>query len=393
MSDLRTLRILHCLRAPLGGVLRHVRDLARAQAAAGHAVGLVCDAEGGSPHQVSLLDELRPMLALGLHRVSMGRAIGLGDLVAAARIHRLAAPLAPDVLHGHGAKGGTFARLVGLALRATGTPVRRFYSPHGGSLHYAPSSLEGRVYFALERLLERATESLVFVSRFEEQAYTDKVGAPRCGAALVYNGLTDPEFIPVTPDADAADFVCVGEMRHLKGTDVLIRALIELACRGTPATAWLVGPGTERPLYERMVADAGLADRIRFRDSMPIREALALGRVAVVPSRAESLPYVVLETIAAGRPLIATAVGGIPEIFGGQSHRLVPPDDAGALAEALADARAAPEPALARAAALRAAIRPVFSTAAMAAAVEAVYRGRAEAPSVSRPLPRPAEAA
>ena len=81
---------------------------------------------------------------------------------------------------------------------------------------------------------------------------------------------------------------------------------------------------------------------------MPARQALALGRVMVVPSRVESLPYIVLEAAASGKPLIATKVGGIPEIYGPLSGNLVPAEDAPALAEAIG--RSLDEPAAAAAA-------------------------------------------
>ena len=68
---------------------------------------------------------------------------------------------------------------------------------------------------------------------------------------------------------------------------------------------------------------------------MPTREAFAGARAIVVPSRAESMPYVVLEAIAAGMPIIATRVGGIPEIFGPAADELVAPGDAAALARAI----------------------------------------------------------
>ncbi len=72
--------------------------------------------------------------------------------------------------------------------------------------------------------------------------------------------------------------------------------------------------------------------------AMPARQAQTLGRIMVVPSRAESLPYVVLEAAAAGMPMITTQVGGIPEIYGPLTDTLVPPEDAGALAKAIARA-------------------------------------------------------
>ncbi|MCW1839872.1 glycosyltransferase [Prosthecomicrobium hirschii] len=374
MADGKSLRIVHCLRAPVGGVFRHVEDLVRHQAAAGHAVGLVCAAGSATGHEAQRLDDLAGDLALGVHRVPMGRSIGPRDLLAAARLWRRLSPLRPDILHGHGAKGGTFARLVGQALRAGGIPVARLYSPHGGSLHFAPASLEGRVYFAVERALERLTESLVFVSRFEEAAYRAKVGAPRCRSSLIYNGVSAAEFAPVAADPDAADFVCVGEMRDLKGTDLVIEAVARLRAAGRPVTAALIGPGTERDRYEALARERGLLGVVTFGESRPIRRALARGRTVLVPSRAESLPYVVLETIAAARPLIATAVGGIPEIFAAEAGRLIAPGAVEPLADAMAAALDDPTGHQDRAVRLAAAIRPTFSSAAMAGSMEALYR-------------------
>jgi len=83
------------------------------------------------------------------------------------------------------------------------------------------------------------------------------------------------------------------------------------------------------------VESLGLSEAIRFRAAMPARQALALGRVMTVPSRAESLPYVVLEAAAAGMPLITTNVGGISEIYGPQADALIPADNVPAMAEAI----------------------------------------------------------
>lgn len=370
--------ILHVVRAPAGGVLRHIIDLSHGQVARGHRVGVICDAVANGAIEEERLNALDAELPLGVTRISVARGVGLGDLSALRAVARVAAPLNPDVLHGHGAKGGAFARLAGALLRRKGSSVARFYAPHGGSLHYARNSPEGRFYFTVERLLERATESLLFVSDYERQAYAEKVGTPRCDARLVHNGLTPAEFETVTPAPDASDVLFLGHMRTLKGVDVLIRALA-IAARERPVTATLVGAGEERAAFEALVGELGLGSTVRFRDPMPAREAFALGRLMVVPSRHESLPYVILEAVAAGLPLIASRVGGIPEILNGDAPELVPADDPQALAAALLRDLADPDAATARAAARREQIRDGFSVAAMVEAIEATYRSHLRA--------------
>src|SRR5258708_2151425 len=100
----------------------------------------------------------------------------------------------------------------------------------------------------------------------------------------------------------------------------------------------VVGDGADRGTFESAVAAHSLGTAIHFAGAKPARTAFALGRMLVVPSRAESLPYVVLEAAAAGLPIIATDVGGIPEIFGPDAGDLVHPNDPTALANAIAAA-------------------------------------------------------
>lgn len=370
----RPLRIVHCFRAAVGGVFRHVRDLAAAQSSAGHAVGMICDSTTGGAYEEELFAGIAPQLALGLWRVPMRRQIAPSDIAATYRLMQQVRALDPDILHAHGAKGGAYARVIGTLLRASGARVARIYSPHGGSLHYDMTGLGGRVYFAAERLLERMTDAFIFVSRFEADAYAAKVGAPRKPARIVRNGLRPEEFEPVAPRPDASDFLFVGELRDLKGPDVFIEALACLHRDGGSApTAVIVGSGDAKSRCQALVREHGLSASVVFLPPMPVREAFARGRIMVVPSRAESMPYIVLETAAAGLPLVATKVGGIPEILGEATESLVPPGDASALAAAMRDVRDNLPAASRRAAALRASIQPVFSVAAMASAINSVY--------------------
>jgi glycosyltransferase involved in cell wall biosynthesis len=136
----RKLRILHCLRAPVGGLFRHVRDLASAQAARGHEVGVVCDGSTGDALTERRLAELVPSLGLGLVRVPMSRNAGPADVRATLAIRSLARKHGVDVLHGHGAKGGVYARLAARSLDRSGRRIASVYTPHGGSLHYDRST-------------------------------------------------------------------------------------------------------------------------------------------------------------------------------------------------------------------------------------------------------------
>jgi glycosyltransferase involved in cell wall biosynthesis len=362
----RRLNVLYVLRAPVGGLFRHVVDLARGVAARGHRVGLIADATGGAQAETTLA-ALAPELALGLSRVAMSRQIGLRDLTALAHVARRAAEVEADVVHGHGAKGGAYARL------AAARRALRVYTPHGGSLHYRWSSPTGAVYLALERALLWRTDLFLFESAYGRDVFRAKVGDPGAAARVVHNGVSEAEFAPVAPDPQATDLAFIGELRALKGIDVLLEAIALLAQGGLPVTATIVGDGPDRAALQAQAAAQGLATRVRFVGAKPARAGFALGRLLVVPSRAESLPYIVLEAAAAAVPLIATRVGGIPEIFGPDAADLVAPGDPAALADAIRAALQHPTTASDAALRLQARVRAGFSAGAMAQAVLAGY--------------------
>jgi len=360
------------MRAPVGGLFRHVRDLAHEQARRGHAVGLVCDAATGGKMARDALADLEKHCTLGVARIAMGRLPGISDLSAIARVSRIAEHSAAQILHGHGAKGGAYARLA--QLTGAHGPAHRFYTPHGGSLHYSPRSPAGMVVLAVERMLLKRTDGLIFESAYGRDVYTAKVAEPTCPARVVHNGVRRDEFEPVAPFPHAADILFVGEMRALKGVSTLLRAIGKLSAAGERVTAVLVGEGAEKAKLEAEAARLGLNRQIAFRPAMPTREAMALAHLLVVPSLAESLPYVVLEAASAGMPLIATNVGGIPEIFGPLSDALVPPGDADALTEAIRTARAHPAALAKRTKRLRARIRADFSVSGMSESILDFYR-------------------
>jgi glycosyltransferase involved in cell wall biosynthesis len=339
MTTGEPLRILHCFRSPIGGIFRHVRDLVEEHRAAGHEVGILCDSSTGGEYEDRLFESIKPQLSLGLTRLPMQRGISPTDVAALLKSYRHIKSLRPDVLHGHGAKGGAMVRMIGSVLRVNRYCVARVYSPHGGSLHFQRGTLAGQVVLRLERLQERFGDAIVFVCDYERRTYEAKVGKPQIPSRVVYNGINETEFDPVAATPDAANFLYIGMLRDLKGPDVFIEAFRRVETQvGRPLTALVVGDGPDEARYRTMIAGLGLASRIRMMPAMPARKAFGLAKVVVVPSRAEAMPYIVLEALAAGKPLIASRVGGIPEVLGETSEALTIPGDVEDLARVMTDA-------------------------------------------------------
>lgn len=366
-----SLRILQILRAPVGGLFRHVRDLTRELAARGHQVGIVADSLHTDALSEERLDQLRPCALLGIHSLPIPRMFGPDDILSALKVRRLADRLKVDVLHGHGAKGGLNARLARIGARSRVA----LYTPHGGVLNYAPGSVAGRAFRQVEHLLAAATDGIVFESAFAQAAYVDQIAAPGCPAPVIHNGLTPEEFEPITPAPDAADFVFIGEFRAVKGIAYLLDAFAPLrAPDGRPATLAMAGGGPDLDAVKARIARLGLESRVTLLGVKPARPTLHLGHCAVVPSLAESLPYVILEAASANRPVIATDVGGVREIFGPTAASLIPAADTPALARAMQACLDDPAAAAREAATRLAHIRAGFSVAHMTDRIEALYR-------------------
>ncbi len=340
----RSLRILHCFRSPVGGVFRHVRDLAEEQSKAGHQVGILCDSLTGGEHEDRLFDDIAPFLALGVVRLPIRRQISLADIATLWGSYKEIRSLRPDVLHGHGAKGGLLARVLGSILRVNRYRVARLYTAHGGSLHFARASMQGMLVHSMERMLEFLTDGLIFICDFERRTYERKIGKPRTRTVMIYNGISERDFRNIPTRSDSVHFVYIGMLRDLKGPDLFVDAFAKTERRiGRPLSALMIGDGPDRDKYHRMMIERGLGHRIGMLPAMRVHEAFAVSQNVVVPSRAEAMPYIVLEALAAEKTVIASRVGGIPEAFGENSAALANPDDADDLSRIMAEAITEPQ--------------------------------------------------
>ena len=363
------LRILHAVRAPVGGIFRHIMDLANGQADRGHHVGIIADSLTGGERAKTALAEIAPRLKLGVHRFAIHREPFPTDILAWVHFIRLIRRLKPDVLHGHGAKAGVFIRL-----KPRPKDAIRVYTPHGGSLHYPKNTFKGALYSRMERALMNSTDLFLFESAFARDTYQRTIGKPQGLVRCVFNGVTADEFDPVTGAADATDVVYVGEFRHIKGADLLIDAVARLRADGKPVTLTLAGDGEELDALKAQIQKLGLGEAVRFIGHVKARYGFSKGRLLVVPSRGDSMPYVVIEAAAAGIPMVAANVGGIPEIFGSHTEALFAPNIVGAMADAIETALEDPEATLVRARSLRERIFLHFSQKTMVEGVLAGYR-------------------
>ncbi|MEA2922636.1 MAG: hypothetical protein QOF07_2599 [Bradyrhizobium sp.] len=363
------LRILHAVRAPVGGIFRHILDLANGQVDRGHHVGIVADSLTGGERAAAALQEIAPRLKLGVHRIAIRREPFPTDVLVWLRLMRLIRQLKPQVLHGHGAKAGAFVRLKPRSREAI-----RVYTPHGGSLHYPLSTLKGALYSRLERALMDSTDLFLFESAFARDTYQRTIGTPSGLVRCVFNGVTAGEFDPVTQAADATDVVYVGEFRHIKGADILIDAVARLHADGKPITLTLAGDGEELEHLKAQVERLGLTAAVRFIGHVKARYGFSKGKLLVVPSRGDSMPYVVIEAAAAGIPMVAANVGGIPEILGPHTDALFAPNIVGAIADAIEIALDDPAAAQARAKTLRQRIFLHFSQKTMVEGILGAYR-------------------
>ena len=230
-------------------------------------------------------------------------------------------------------RGGAYARL-GARFSTHHPPA--FYTPHGGSLHYSRKTASGFLFLTLEKRLAPLTHTVIFESAYGYTTYQRKVAAQLKHHCIIHNGLSEDEFVPIKSSVKDYDLLFVGELRLLKGVDVLLHALLDVSnAKGEGASLLIVGSGPDEKIFKDLVASLGLEQRVQFAGQQPTRDVFSKADVLVVPSRAESLPYIILEAAAAEVPIIATNVGGIAEIFGPHAEELIPADHIVALRDAL----------------------------------------------------------
>jgi glycosyltransferase involved in cell wall biosynthesis len=338
------LRVLLAIEAAGGGAGRHVVDLALGLLDRGHQVTVVYCPLRAEPKFLGSMTRLAGRCSL--HQLPMRRSPGPHDLPAVLALRRIIRTTGPyDVLHGHSSKGGALLRLAGL-----GNAARQIYTPHAlVTLSPGLGALAGWSYRSAERALSGITDALICVSE-EEAAHALEIGIASQRIHVVPNGIAALPAadrgavraeLGAAPDQVVIGFV--GRISEQKGVDRLIRAFA--AMRGTDARLVIVGDGPLLPDARQLAETIGVAERTVFMGAADGPLLMAGFDLFALPSAYEGFPYVLLEALARGLPIVTTLVGGArAAVRDGRNGVIVPQGRIDALAAALA--RLSGDPAL-----------------------------------------------
>jgi glycosyltransferase involved in cell wall biosynthesis len=332
----RRLNILLVVEASAGGTGRHVLDLADGFIRRGHHVHLA--------HSTVRIDQLfRDRLAaingLVSHALPMRMAPHPSDYKIVRAIRKIAAEHGPfDIVHGHSSKGGALARFV-----AVGSGAKAFYTLHGmNSMDPGLPWWKSRIYVSIERMLALCTAGIITVSPEENRAAAS-AGLGNAKTRTIPNGLdhldlasreTARDTMGVSEEQLVVGFV--GRLVEQKAPEILVTSFATVAASVPNARLAIVGDG---PLHDRLVSlsqQLEIADKIIWLGARDARQVLSGFDLFALSSRKEGLPYVILEAMCAGLPIVATSSSGVEILVEpGVNGSVVAPDSAPAFAQAI----------------------------------------------------------
>jgi glycosyltransferase involved in cell wall biosynthesis len=342
----RPIRVLRVIaRLNVGGPALHVTYLTRGLAERGYETTLVAGDVGRGEASMAFVADNAGVEVVPLHGLSRELS-PVRDAIAAWRLAGIIRRVRPDVVHTHTAKAGAVGRAAAV-LAGPRRPVV-VHTFHGHVLRGYFGRVGTLVFRAIETLLARTTDRLIAVSPEVRDELVALGVAPARKFSVVRLGIELEPRVSFTGDASevrrrhgiAQDKFVVGwfgRMTAVKRTDDLLTTLAGLRERGVDALLLLVGDGDDRGRLEQRAHDLGLARSCLFLGYQEdVAPWYAVCDAVVLTSASEGTPVTIIEALAAGRAVVATKVGGVPDVVDeGDTGFLVRPGDTHALAERL----------------------------------------------------------
>jgi glycosyltransferase involved in cell wall biosynthesis len=336
-----------------------------------------------APHEGDMLDFARAHGVEPIVLPALGREISpLDDLGALARMVQLVRRSKPDILHTHMAKAGTVGRL---AARICGVPVV-IHTYHGHVFHSYFSPAKTRVFLTIERALGLATNRIVVIGDGQRAEIASYGVAPLNKLVTIRLGLELGQFLDAERmrgelrhelgvSTDVPLIGIVGRLVPIKATEIFLQAAVQIRA-ALPRTEFvIVGDGERRQELETLASHLGLAAAVHWlgwrRDMVRVYADLD---VVALTSRNEGSPVVLIEALASARPVVSSAVGGVPEVVvDGETGLTVPVSDVPALAEAILSLLRAPVLAKSLATAGRRHVYPRYDSSRLVDDVRSLY--------------------
>lgn len=293
-----------------GGSGRHFLDLASGLAARGHRVVAGVSFARAEPSFAEALASL----PIAVERVDMNRSIGFHDVAAARALQQAVTRHGPfDIVHGHSSKAGALIRLT-----AAGR-AKKVYTPHALASMNPGAPAPARLFYQTVEtgLGWFASDAIILVSR-EEHEFACAVGMPRSKCHMIMNGL--PHFSTASRSGARAAlglsservvFGFVGRLSYQKAPERFVEAMAEVARLHGQAFGVMIGDGEQRGEVEDLIRRLGLSHHVATLGAVDANAYMAAFDALVVTSRYEALPYVALEALATGLPIVSTVVGGV----------------------------------------------------------------------------------
>ena len=320
----RRIRVLRVIaRMNIGGPAHHVALLSGALDPERYETLLVCGRVGSGEASFEALAE---EYGARLHRLpALSPEISpRADVKALRQLSTVIEGFRPDIVHTHTAKAGFLGRVA--AATTSPRPII-VHTYHGHVLEGYFGPLKTSLYRTLERILARESDQLVGVSGATIDDLVRLRVAPRDAFVQISLGLTlepflraeRPDGVAVREELAVADdeilVSCVGRLVPIKRIDVALRAVARTRAQGEPIVLAVVGDGDERPALESLAEQLGVDGAVHFlgyRDDTPA--IAAASDIALLTSDNEGTPVALIESAAAGRPAVATDVGGVADV-------------------------------------------------------------------------------
>lgn len=346
-----SLRVLHIItRLNVGGPARHTLVLGEGLRAYGFRPLVVHGSK--EPSEGSLEDLLTPGGVEAIKILALGRRIHVwSDLAGFYRLLRLIFLEQPDIVHTHTAKAGTLGRLAAFGYNLTRRRARRavvVHTFHGHVFNGYFGPIGSAAVRLAERILALLTDRIITVSERQRREICERYRiAPLWKAEVLEVGSDLDALLRLESNTSLRDrlgfapddvvFGYVGRLAPIKDPCTLVRAFARMAVRVPHARMLLVGDGGLRGDVEALIDELGLSERVRLtgwlRDMTAVYGAIDVG---VLASLNEGTPLALIEAMAAGRPVVSTAVGGVADIVShAQTGLLVPSGDLDGLAAAM----------------------------------------------------------